>query len=268
MADSISSTISGANNHSVDKTDNISCAWIRSVVKLQRQILHETMAGCSHENCESILRRQVDTCGVFRCCHGIIFLPSNTFQTEDQLQSAGAGGTVASKLNGNSSSEQIILSKLRDSEDYFQFLVQPLMRGSSCTDAVDENSTTGANEDMAVLENEETDTQNPDSYRTAARSNEMNATGSTQVNETDSFFHCPICLDAVPVDLAFSLGPFRHTVCVGCTKLLLLEWNRAGADDLQCPVCREEFPLRQQAERFSTYLPSFMKMLKDSGIVQ
>lgn len=221
-----------------DFTDDIACAWLKSVVKLQRQVLILTSAVSSHENCEELMRDLLEKCGAFGCCHGVFFTPSEEVNNQN---SGEAGSSTGAGTEGGLLTEFNFVSEIQKLETFFQNLLDTFEtsdKNSSHKNSHDCNDSASFDKLFAGY------------LGLISGQNEEDTSSCT-------FFDCPICLDSIPEQLAFSLGPFRHTICVGCTKKLLVHWNRSNSANIQCPICRENFPIRQFVRQFSECFSSY-----------
>lgn len=227
-----------------DLTDNITCAWLKSVVKLQRQILILTAAAPSHEGCERLVRHLVERIGVFGCCHGVVFTPSEEVNSQVSTESFGSTSGNVNEARPSSSTETTLVPEIQEIELFFQNLFEFFKSSDRNSGIENVNDCKG----LATFD------------KICDRFHGLPSGRDVECRRSTSFFNSPICLDSIPEQLAFSFGPFRHTICVGCTKMMLIYLYRSNSTHIQCPVCRESFPMRQFVQQFCEYYSIFLSL--------
>lgn len=228
-----------------DATLFFRCDWLHCIVKIQRQILALTAIYNDHSACNQIVDRLGGNYGVFNCCHGETFprhaeSTVGTQPTENRNTENVSTGTP-------STSNLDFLSNIENTE---QFLEQA--GGSYRNDAWLFLHFNSAEEYEGLRQTMEQfiggrpsllDSQGPASME-----------GQSSSASSSGTFDCPICMERLPRKLAFSVEPFKHSVCVDCTKSLLSRWHSSGNGNIQCPVCRRQFPISSYIKGFQLYL--------------
>lgn len=221
------------------------CDWLRCIVKLQRQMYAMTLLYSDHSACSKILGRLGGNFGVFECVHGRKFsdCAGSTFETE----LAEKRNTKSVPTDTNTTPDVEFLSNIENTEEFLEQL------GYSYRNKAWFSHSYNTCEEYIEMRRRIEQFMDGRSLLIDSRAPAQVKCQSSSTSLSESF-DCPICMESLPRKFAFSVYPFKHSVCVNCTKTLLLRWSESGDDSIQCPVCRRQFQMKTYIEGFLWYI--------------
>lgn len=215
------------------------CGWLLCLLKIQRLVLALTATLEDHSKCLRILDRLGGQFGVFSCCHGVQYICCTDAVPESS--SSDKNADTKSATSAACVAFQKCMSHVNDIDHHLEELERDA--------ASDSNSVVVfCTEDQASEYKE-----NVEEFAQGGMPFTKGSSPSQRLNpslDSDVTFCCPICLEELPRKMAFADGDFKHTVCLGCTKRLLLQWKSSGDANIQCPTCRRNFPMKSYIDGF------------------